>query len=127
MGYRSLQACVQDLEKNGQLVRFDEPISARLEVAEIQRRCYASGGPAVLFTRVEGCRFPMVANLFGSLERSRFIFRDTLEAVRRAIELKIDPQAALAKPLRYWRAPLTHSTCDRGARALGPFWPTPAA
>ena len=107
MGYRSLQACVQDLERNGQLVRFDEPISARLEVAEIQRRCYASSGPAVLFTRVEGCRFPLVANLFGSLERSRFIFRDTLEAVRRAIELKIDPQAALAKPLRYWRAPLT--------------------
>jgi len=107
MGYRSIKACVRDLEVNGRLVRFDEPVDANLEIAEIQRRLYAQQGPAVLFTKVKNCRFPVAVNLFGTIERARFLFRDTIEQVRRAIELKIDPQQAARHPLRYWRAPLT--------------------
>ncbi len=107
MGYRTLQSCVADLEKNGHLVRLDEEVDARLEAAEIQRRCYLSGGPAVYFENVKGCRFPMVSNLFGSLERARFMFRDTLESVKRAVELKVDPQQLTRNPMRYLRAPLT--------------------
>ena len=45
----------------------------RLEVAEIQRRVFRAGGPAVLFTNVRGCRFPMVGNLFGTMERVRYL------------------------------------------------------
>ncbi len=101
MGYLNLRACVDDLERTGQLVRIREPVDARLEAAEIQRRVYAAGGPAVYFANVTGCRFPMVSNLFGTLERARFIFRDSLEAVRRLIELKLDPVAFLRQPLRY--------------------------
>jgi 4-hydroxy-3-polyprenylbenzoate decarboxylase len=48
----------------------------------------------------------MVSNLFGTLERARFLFRDTLEAVRRTIELKIDARVFWRHPTRYWRAPL---------------------
>ena len=80
------------LERSRQLVRIDAEVDARLEAAEIQRRVYAAGGPAVLFTRVKGCRFPMVSNLFGTMERARFMFRDSLESVRRLVELKIDPE-----------------------------------
>ena len=69
----------------------------RLEAAEIQRRVYARGGPAVLFANVKGCRFPMVSNLFGTIERARYLFRDTYESVRRAIELKIDPAVGAAQ------------------------------
>jgi 4-hydroxy-3-polyprenylbenzoate decarboxylase len=107
MGYASLRDCVDDLERHGQLVRIDAPLSAHLEIAEIQRRVFALGGPALLFTRVEGCTFPMLGNLFGTMERARFIFRDTLEAVRKLVELKVDPNLALKKPLRYWNAPWT--------------------
>src|SRR5437762_7913501 len=98
MGYRTLRECVTDLERNKQLVRIEAEVDARLEVSEIQRRVYAAGGPALLFTRVNGCRFPMVCNLFGTMDRARFMFRDTLEKVRRLIELKIDPTAALRRP-----------------------------
>jgi 4-hydroxy-3-polyprenylbenzoate decarboxylase len=49
----------------------------------------------------------MVSNLFGTLERARFIFRHTLESVRRLVELKVDPSAALKRPLRYLGAPFT--------------------
>jgi 4-hydroxy-3-polyprenylbenzoate decarboxylase len=107
MLYRNLQECVIDLERNGHLVRCEEPLSAHLELAEVQRRLYRSGGPAVLFTNVQHSPFPMLANLFGSVPRAEFMFRGTLEAVRRAIELKIDPQRATREPWRYLSAPLT--------------------
>src|SRR4051812_19391352 len=110
MGYRTLQACVNDLERNRQLIRIEAEVDARLEISEIQRRVYAAGGPALLFTRVKGCRFPMVSNLFGTMDRARFMFRDTLDRVRRLIELKIDPTAGFRRPLRYAGAPLTALT-----------------
>ncbi len=106
MGYRSLAACIHDLERHGQLIRLTDPVNADLEAAEIHRRVYRSGGPAILFENVTDCAFPMVSNLFGTLARARFIFRDTLENVQRAIQLKINPEQALRNPLKYWRAPL---------------------
>lgn len=107
MGYHSTRQCVEDLRRHDQLVETDEPFSPNLEIAEIQRRVHASGGPAILFSNVSGCRFPMVGNLFGTIERARFLFRDTLDNVRRAIELRIDPTQAMRHPGRYWKAPLT--------------------
>src|SRR6187551_3057875 len=110
MGYRTLRDCVDDLEKHKHLVRIETEVDARLEVAEIHRRVCAAGGPALLFTRVKGCRFPMVSNLFGTIDRARFMFRDSLDRVRKLIELKIDPTAGFRRPLRYIGAPLTGLT-----------------
>ncbi len=107
MGYRTLRDCLDDLERHRHLVRVDAEVDARLEIAEIQRRVCAAGGPALLFTRVKDCRFPVACNLFGTIERARFMFRDTLEHVRRLVELKIDPTAALRHPLRYAGLPLS--------------------
>lgn len=105
MIYRSLKQCVLDLERGGQLVCLDEEVDARFEAAEIHRRVYRSGGPAILFTRVKGCRYPMVSNLFGTLERARFLFRDTLDAVKRLIELKVDASRFWRQPTRYLKTP----------------------
>src|SRR5688572_14862217 len=110
MGYRNLQQCVQDLERSGKLVRLTDEIDPHLEAAEIHRRVYRSGGPAILFANVRGCRFPMVSNLFGTIERARFLFRDTLDSVRRLIELKLDPNCFWKNPGRYWKVPLTAVT-----------------
>jgi 4-hydroxy-3-polyprenylbenzoate decarboxylase len=105
MGYPSLQACIADLERTRQLVRIEDEIDAHLEAAEIQRRVYQAGGPALLFTRVKGCRFPMASNLFGTLERTRFLFRDMLDTVRHLVELKIDPANFWRNPWRYRDVP----------------------
>ena len=99
MGYRNLLECVNDLDRTGQLVRVQAEIDANLEAAEIQRRVYSAGGPAILFENVKGCRFPMVCNLFGTSERTHFLFRDTLAAVRKLVELKIDPVARKSFPM----------------------------
>src|SRR5436305_6256350 len=107
MGYRSLRHCVQDLEHTGQLVRIEKEVDPYLEAAEIQRRVYQAGGPAIYFARVKGCRFPMVSNLFGTLQRTRYLFRDTLAAVRHLVELKVDPSAFWRRPWRYHDVPWT--------------------
>ena len=107
MGYASLSACVDDLARTGQLFRVQHEIDPYLEMAEIQRRVYLASGPALLFARPKGCRFPMASNLFGTIERARYIFRDALEPVRRLVELKVDPAAFWRRPFRYAGVPLT--------------------
>lgn len=100
MGYRHLSAAVQDLEAHGRLLRIDHEVSAELEVGVIQRRVYQAKGPALLFTRVRDCRFTLLANLFGTLERARFLFRDALPTVERLFALQGDPARLLREPLR---------------------------
>ena len=106
MGYRSLQECVEDLEKNGHLVRIKEEVDPHLEMAAIHLRVFEKKGPAILFENIKGCEFPAVSNLFGSIERSRFMFRDTIKKVEKLIEIKGDPMAALKKPLKNLSVPL---------------------
>ena len=105
MGYRNLQQCVEDLERNGHLVRIAEPIDPHLEMAAIQRRVFAAGGPALLFANVRGCSFPMVSNLFGTMDRVRFMFRDGLGAVQQLIDLRSQPKEFFKKPWRYLGTP----------------------
>ena len=106
MGYRSLRSCVEALRAEGQAVVVDHPVDPHLEIAEIQRRLFRTGGPAVLFTKPQGCEFPVLVNLYGTRPRIERIFADTLDRVRRLVELKIDPSAALRRPARYWKSPI---------------------
>src|SRR5436309_1418963 len=107
MGYRNLQECIRDLERSRQLVRIEDEVDPELEAAEIQRRVYQAGGPAVYYARVKGTRFPLVSNLFGTIERTRYLFRDTLESVRRLVELKVEPASSLKQPWRYRAVPVS--------------------
>ena len=52
MAYASLRDFIQELEKQGELVRVSEPVSTHLEMTEIGTRLIAEGGPAVLFENV---------------------------------------------------------------------------
>ncbi len=107
MGYRNLRACVEDLWKTRRLRVIDVPISAELEMAAIQRRVFAAGGPALWFRNVRGCRFSMVSNLFGTQERLHYIFRDALEILPHVLRLGVDPTDFMRRPGLYlsWRTP----------------------
>jgi 4-hydroxy-3-polyprenylbenzoate decarboxylase len=100
MNYPSLEACLIDLEKNGQLVRIKEEVDPYLEMAAIHLRVYEAKGPALLFENVKGSKFRAASNIFGTLERSKFIFRDTIASVQQLIELKNDPIKAIKSPLQ---------------------------
>lgn len=101
MGYSSLQACIADLEKNGHLIRIKEEVDPYLQMAAIHLRVFEHQGPAILFENVAYSKFPAISNLFGTIERSRFIFRDTLDRIKTMVELKSDPVQAIRHPLKY--------------------------
>lgn len=107
MHYSSLRDAILDLERHGHLLRIREEVDPNLEMAEIHRQVYDRGGPALLFERVKGSPFQAASNLYGTNERTAFLFRGTLEHVKRVIELKKDPTSLLKKPGRYLSAPLT--------------------
>ncbi|MFA5246102.1 MAG: UbiD family decarboxylase, partial [Pedobacter sp.] len=107
MGYKSLAECVSDLEGNGHLVRIKEEVDPYLEAAAIHLRVFENDGPAILFENIKGSKFPAVSNLFGTLDRSKFMFRDTLDAIKTLVDLKSDPLKALKNPLKYAGSGLT--------------------
>lgn len=100
MPYASLEDCLLDLEKTGQLIRVKEEVDPDLEMASIQLKVYDAQGPALLFENVKGTSFRAASNIFGTLERSRFIFRHTIADVKRVIRLKNDPFGALKRPFQ---------------------------
>jgi 4-hydroxy-3-polyprenylbenzoate decarboxylase len=100
MGYASLESCLEDLEKEGQLLRIREEVDPHLEMAAIHLKVFASAGPAILFENVKGSKFRCSSNIFGTLSRSKFIFRDALQTVQQLIALRQDPMAALKSPLK---------------------------
>ena len=99
MAYSNLEACLLDLERNGQLLRIKEEVDPHLEMAAIHLRIHEQKGPAILFEKVKGSKFRAASNIFGTLERSEFIFRATLPQVKKLIEIKIDPASAIKNPL----------------------------
>lgn len=107
MGYKSLAECVDDLEKHGHLLRIKEEVDPYLEMAAIHLRVYEQQGPALFFEKVKGSPFPAVSNLFGTLERSKFMFRDSLKSVGQLVDLRSDPVKALKNPLKFAGAGLT--------------------
>ena len=98
MAYDSLRAFVEALERAGELHRVSVPVDPRLEISEITDRVVKAGGPALLFTDVQGSRFPVLTNQFGSQKRMAMALgvRDLDEAagrIRGLLDLSIPASA----------------------------------
>ncbi len=100
MIYTSLEHCLIDLEKNGHLIRVKEEVDPYLEMAAIHLKVHEANGPALLFENVKGTSFRAASNIFGTLERSKFIFRSTLHSVQQIIKLKDNPAKAFRHPFK---------------------------
>lgn len=74
--FTNLAQFIGALSTKKQVVVVDAPVDPYLEIAEIHRRVIAANGPALLFTKVKGKRFPVVTNLFGTKERVDMAFSD---------------------------------------------------
>jgi len=105
--YNSLREVVNDLEKNGMLLRIKQEIDPNLEAAEIHRQVYDTGGPAIYFEKIKGSPFPALSNLYGTVDRTEYLFRNTIPKIKKVIELKADPSRILKSPLKYLSTPLT--------------------
>ena len=122
MSYRSLRTCINDLRKNGHLIEVTEEVDPNLEIAEIHRRVYEAGGPALHFRKVKGSPFEAVSNIYGNHDRIDFLFRKTFANVRKVIELKADPSRFINKPLHYLSSPVTAIKALPRKRILPRSW-----
>ncbi len=69
MKYKDLRDFIDQLEKQGELKRISREVDPYLEITEISDRTLRAKGPALLFEKVKGAEFPLLANLFGTPER----------------------------------------------------------
>ena len=74
MPFKNLQDLLKSLESRKQLVRIKESVSPDLEITEITDRVVKQNGPALLFENPVNSPFPVLTNLYGSLERIQVIF-----------------------------------------------------
>ncbi|MCB0655562.1 MAG: UbiD family decarboxylase [Saprospiraceae bacterium] len=96
--YRSLKESLLDLQRHKLLAVVSEEVDPHLVMAEVHRRVFAANGPALWFQRVKGSPFSAASNIYGSKERVRFLFRDTLAKVEDLVRVKNDPSFLL----RHW-------------------------
>lgn len=96
--YKSLGECIEDLQSKGQVVSIKEEVDPNLVMAALHLRIHEQGGPALLFENVKGSKFKAVSNMFGTMKRSKYMFRHTLKKVEEVVKLRKDPTAAIKKP-----------------------------
>lgn len=137
--YASLRNAVNDLEKSSQLIRVKEVVSGYLEAAEIHRRVFEKQGPAILFERIKNSPFQAVSNIYGTYERTNFLFRHTLAKVQALMSMKADPASVFRSPGKtlvtaphalyalpkksLWRPPIVYGTTSISQLPLIHSWP----
>ena len=100
MGYKSLNETIKDLEKNGFVKRISSEKDPNLELASIHLEEFSSEKNVIIFDNVKGSKFKAVSNIFGTLDRSKFLFRDSIKIVKSLIELKTNPLIAFKNPFK---------------------------
>ncbi len=94
MAYRDLRDFLKKLEKAGELKRISAEVDPVLEITEISDRAVKSGGPALLFERPRGSRFPAVTNLVGSERRMNLALEvESLDEIAGRISSILDMQS----------------------------------
>ena len=79
----SLRTFLDLLARENEIITIKAEVDPYLELAEVHRRVIAEGGPALLFERVKGSRYPVVTNLFGTDRRLDLAFGPKPEAMVR--------------------------------------------
>ena len=86
--HANLRSFLELLRRENDIIQIESEVDPYLELAEIHRRVIARGGPALLFNRVKGSRYPVVTNLFGTPRRIELAFGPKPESiVRQAVEV----------------------------------------
>jgi UbiD family decarboxylase len=98
----NLRSFLDLLARENDIVTIEAEVDPYLELAEVHRRVFARGGPALLFKRVKGSRYPVVTNLFGTARRIELAFGPKPEAlVREAVQ--VAESLLPPRPAELWR------------------------
>lgn len=101
MTYDSLSDFVEALDRAGELHRIDAEVDPKLEISAITDRVVKRGGPALLFTKVRGSKFPVLTNQFGTRRRMAMALGGATldeagDRIRKLLDLSL-PQTAMEK------------------------------
>ncbi|MDX1660284.1 MAG: UbiD family decarboxylase [Gemmatimonadota bacterium] len=69
MAFPDLQTFLRHCESKGDLVRVPVEVDPKYEIGEIVTRVVREDGPALWFENVKGSRYPVAANVLGSMRR----------------------------------------------------------
>jgi 4-hydroxy-3-polyprenylbenzoate decarboxylase len=85
-GFRTLQEFLAELGRRGDLRRIGREVDWACEVTEIACREAKAEGPALLFERVRGARFPLAVNVLAASRRIEWALGRTARSVGEEIE-----------------------------------------
>src|SRR5215213_2397928 len=97
----SLRTFLDLLNRENEIVTIKAEVDPYLELAEIHRRVISEGGPALLFERVKGSRYPVVTNMFGTERRIDLAFGPKPEWLVREL-VHIAESILPPKPAALW-------------------------
>ncbi|HEY0405071.1 MAG TPA: UbiD family decarboxylase [Pyrinomonadaceae bacterium] len=98
----NLRSFLELLARERDLIKIDAEVDPYLELAEVHRRVIERGGPALLFERVKGSRYPVVTNLFGTARRIELAFGPKPEALVREV-VRVAEALLPPRPSELWQ------------------------
>lgn len=110
----SFRSALKRMRAAGRLKTVSRPASTEMEIAGLMKQ--ADGGPALLFSAVQGCDIPVIGNVLSCQANCEAAFGVDYRAIRQFIS------RALSRPLephRVERAPVYEHTFPSGRFDLG--------
>ncbi|HEV7683691.1 MAG TPA: UbiD family decarboxylase [Pyrinomonadaceae bacterium] len=98
----NLRTFLDLLTRENELVTVEAEVDPYLELAEVHRRVIEREGPALLFKRVKGSRYPVVTNLFGTKRRIELAFGPKPEALVREL-VQVAESLLPPRPAELWK------------------------
>lgn len=98
----NLRSFLDRLRREHEFITINTEVDPDLELAEIHRRVIERGGPALLFKRVKGSRYPVVTNLFGTARRIELAFGPKPEALVRDV-VHVAESLLPPRPAKLWQ------------------------
>src|ERR1700704_4501078 len=110
----NLRTFLDLLARENEIITIEAEVDPYLEAAEVHRRVIDRGGPALLFKRVKGSRYPVVTNLFGTKRRIDLAFGPNPEAIVREL-VQVAESLLPPRPSELWK----HRSLGREVLKLG--------
>ena len=98
----NLRTFLDLLTRENEIVTIEAEVDPNLELAEVHRRVIERQGPALLFKRVKGSRYPVVTNLFGTKRRIDLAFGPRPEAIVREL-VQVAESLLPPRPSELWK------------------------
>ncbi|CAM4419815.1 MAG: 3-octaprenyl-4-hydroxybenzoate carboxy-lyase [Legionellaceae bacterium] len=122
MKYYDLREFINQLEKENELKRISLSIDPYLEITEICDRTLRGSGPALLFEQVKGSSIPVLANLFGTVNRVAYAMGEkdvnSLKEIGRLLAFLKEPEPPQSLRDAWQKLPIFKQILNMAAKVI---------